>query len=213
MSVSAKTPRSVARVGFIGAGTVAEAIAAHALRAGCQVVLSNSRGPETLEDLVDRLGSGAAAGTAEQAAQADVIVLAVPWPVVRAALEQVNDWTGRVLVDATNQFADGRSVPDDLGETTGSEVIAALADGAKVVKAFGTLYGPQMAADPRRDGGRLLLFYAGDDDDANRAVRDFATRIGFAAVRIGGLRDGGRLMQLGGPLSGLHAIRLDPSDA
>lgn len=127
------------RIGFIGAGTVAQAIAAHALGSGHQVILSNSRGPETLRDLVSTLGSGATGGTPEQAAAADLVVLAVPWPAVRPALEQVADRTGCVLVDATNQFADGRSVPDELGDATGSDVVAALARGANVVKAFGTL--------------------------------------------------------------------------
>jgi predicted dinucleotide-binding enzyme len=205
-SISSRTTGAVVRIGFIGAGTVAQAIAAHATLAGHQVLLSNSRGPETLRDLA--LGLGASAGTPQEAATADLVVLAVPWPLVRPALAQVPDWSGRILIDATNQFADGKGIPDDLGDETGSEVVARHARGASVVKAFNTLYGSELVADPRRTGGRMLLFYSGDHAYANQRLDDFAASIGFAAVRIGGLRDGGRLMQIGGPLSGLHAVRL-----
>jgi hypothetical protein len=194
------------RIGFIGAGTVAQAIAAHATLAGHQVVLSNSRGPETLRDVA--LGLGVSAGTPREAATADLVVLAVPWPLVRPALAQVPDWSGRILIDATNQFADGKGIPADLGDETGSEVVARHAPGASVVKAFNTLYGSELAADPRRTGGRMLLFYSGDHAYANQLLDDFAASVGFAPVLIGGLRDGGRLMQIGGPLSGLHAVRL-----
>jgi hypothetical protein len=196
------------RIGFIGAGTVAQAIAAHATLAGHQVVLSNSRGPETLDDVVLRLGRGVSAGTPQQAATTDLVVLAVPWLLVRPALAQVPDWSGRILIDATNQFADGRSIPDDLGGDTGSKVVAKVAAGASVVKAFNTLYGSELAAHPLRSGGRMLLFYAGDHAHANQELDDFAASIGFVLVRIGGLRDGGRPMQITGPLSGLHAVRL-----
>jgi predicted dinucleotide-binding enzyme len=207
MTATERTPPHL-RIGFIGAGTVAQAIAAHATLAGHQVVLSNSRGPETLRDVALGLGLGASAGTPQEAATADLVVLAVPWPLVRPALAQVSDWSGRILIDATNQFADGKGIPDDLGDETGSEVVARHAPGASVVKAFNTLYGSELAADPGRTGGRMLLFYSGDHAYANQLLDDFAAGIGFAPVGIGGLRDGGRLMQIGGPLSGLHAVRL-----
>jgi hypothetical protein len=205
-SISSRTTGAVVRIGFIGAGTVAQAIAAHATLAGHQVVLSNSRGAETLRDVA--LGLGASAGTPREAATADLVVLAVPWPLVRPALAQVPDWSERILIDATNQFADGKGIPDALGDETGSEVVARHAPGASVVKAFNTLYGSELAADPRRTGGRMLLFYSGDHAYPNQLLDDFAASIGFAPVLIGGLRDGGRLMQIGGPLSGLHAVRL-----
>jgi hypothetical protein len=206
-SISSQTTGAVVRIGFIGAGTVAQAIAAHATLAGHQVVLSNSRGPETLHDVALRLGLGVSADTPREAATADLVVLAVPWPLIGPALAQVPDWS-EILIDATNQFADGKGIPDDLGDETGSEVVARHAPGASVVKAFNTLYGSELAADPRRTGGRMLLFYSGDHAYANQLLDDFAASIGFAPVLIGGLRDGGRLMQIGRPLSGLHAVRL-----
>jgi predicted dinucleotide-binding enzyme len=92
---------------------------------------------------------------------------------------------------------------------TGSEHVAAMLHGARVIKAFNTLYGAYIAADPRHPAGRQILFLAGDDPGARRTVAELAEEFGFAAVDLGGLRDGGRLVQLGGPLSGLHALRQD----
>ena len=115
------------------------------------------------------------------------------------------------MIDTTNQFASGP--PDfrvaDLGDVTGSEHVAAMLPGARVIKAFNTLYGAYIAADPRHPAGRQILFLAGDDPGARRTVAELAEEFGFAAVDLGGLRDAGRLMQLGGPLSGLHALRQD----
>jgi len=78
-----------------------------------------------------------------------------------------------------------------------------------VVKAFNTLYGHYIAADPVHHNGRQLLFLAGDDMGAKSQVTDMAAAWGFAPVDMGSLREGGRLMQLGGPLSGLHALKQD----
>lgn len=78
-----------------------------------------------------------------------------------------------------------------------------------MVKVFNTVYGRYIEADPRHDAGRQVLFLAGDDADAVEAVRALAEQFGFAAVPIGDLRNGGRLMQLGGPLSALHLLKQD----
>jgi len=89
----------------VGAGTVAKTIARHVLPLGHQVVLSNSRGPESLAADVAELGSGAAAGTAKEAAAQDLVVLAANWANVQEALFSVGDWAGRILVDASNRVA------------------------------------------------------------------------------------------------------------
>ncbi|MFC7648415.1 NADPH-dependent F420 reductase [Streptosporangium lutulentum] len=151
-------------LGIIGAGTIAQAIARHALNVGHKVTLSNSRGPETLESLVEELGPGASAGTTAEAARADAVLLAVPWTRVPQALSGLPPWDGRILIDATNRFPTGspESEAADLDERTGSEVVASLAPGAHVIKAFNTLHGRHIAADPRQDAGRRVLFLAGD---------------------------------------------------
>lgn len=197
--------------GVIGAGTIAQAIARHLVGAGHRVMLSNSRGPSTLEEVISDLGPLASAGTVAQAAQADVVFLTVMWPDIPAALAGLPPWDGRILVDVTNQFARLDPVEvADLGDETGSERVAALAPNARVIKAFNTLHARYIAPNPRHPAGRQVLFYAGDDGGAKATFRDLTDGLGFAPVDMGGLRDGGRLMQVGGgPLSALHALKQD----
>ncbi|AWS46283.1 NADPH-dependent F420 reductase [Streptosporangium sp. 'caverna'] len=195
--------------GVIGAGAIAQAVARHALNVGHKVTLSNSRGPETLEPLIHELGPGASAGTIAEAAQADAVLLAVPWPHIPQALSGLPPWDGRILIDATNHFLTGPPEFEvaDLGGQTGSEVVAGLAPGAHVIKAFNTLYAQHIAADPRHEAGRRVLFLAGDDAAAAAAFAEWADGLGFAPVNVGDLRTGGRLMQLGGSLSSLHLLK------
>jgi len=197
--------------GTIGAGTIAQALARHLVTAGHRVVLSNSRGPSTLDEVVANLGPLASAGTVAQAARADMVFLTVMWPDIPAALADLPPWDGRILVDATNQFARLDPVEvADLGDQTGSEWVAALAPGARVIKAFNTLHAGYIGPDPRHPAGRQVLFYAGDDTAAKATFRELVDGFGFAPVDVGALRDGGRLMQVGGgPLSALHALRQD----
>lgn len=201
-----------ASVGIIGSGSVGRAIATRALSTRIPVVLSNSRGPDTLKELVDQLGQGASAGTVAQAAEAGLVVVAIPFIKVPELADEVPDWSGRVVVDATNQFA--QYEPDysgfvDLGDETGSEWVARHLPGATVIKAFNAMFAEYIMADPRHHDGRQVLFFAGDDEAANAEFAAFGEALGFAPVLVGNLRDGGRLMQLGGPLSALHVIKQD----
>ncbi|HXA88510.1 MAG TPA: NADPH-dependent F420 reductase [Mycobacterium sp.] len=200
------------RFGTIGAGTIGQALARHALNAGYPVALSNSRGPDTLTELVAELGPLASAGTIAQAAEADIVFLAVPWPEIPAALDGLPNWNNRILVDTTNVFAysSGTPVPVDLGDQTGSEITATHAPGARVIKAFNTLYAKYIEPDPRHDAGRQVVFYAGDDVEAKGTFDALLNEFGFAPVDIGTLSDGGRLMDVnGGPLSALHVLKQD----
>ncbi len=196
---------------MLGAGTVAQALARHAIRQGHEVVLSNSRGPASLTPLVRELGPLARAGTPAEAAAAGLVVLAVGWPRVPEVAASLPRLDGTVVVDATNQFASLPPNPRiaDLGDLTGSEYVASLLPGARVVKAFNALFAQYVAADPRHAAGRQVLFLAGDDPDAKRTVERLADSFGFAPVDLGPLREGGRLIQLGGPLSGLHVLKQD----
>ena len=116
------------KIGIIGAGTVAQTIARHVLPLGHHVMLSNTHGPESLAPLVKQLGPSASAGTPQQAADQDIVVLAVMWWHVQAALFSIPDWKGRVLVDATNRVAgvSPLSIGDVSGRTS-SEIVADLA--------------------------------------------------------------------------------------
>jgi len=195
------------KFGMIGAGTVSRAIAGHAIRAGHNVVFSNSRGPDTLSDLVDAFGPRASAGTVAEAGAADFVVLAVHWNRVREAARSLPYREGRILIDATNQWK--APPPDfivDQLEIGGSELVASLVPGAHVIKAFDNMYGPKVAANPITDTGRRILFYAGDNQDSKELFRSVVDDFGLAPVDLGPLRMG-RLMQVDGPLTGLHAIR------
>ena len=197
-------------VGMLGAGTLARALAGHVVAAGHRVILSNRGGPDTLAELVQQLGTNASARTPQEAADADIVILAVGWDQIPRAVGAVPDWTGRIVIDATNQWKDfSQRIAVDLGQRTGSERNAALMPGARVVKAFNTLYGRIIAQNPRRGDGRLVVFLAGDDPEAKATVSSFADSLGFAPIDLGELRDAGRLMQVGGgPLSGLHVVKL-----
>jgi len=191
------------KIGFIGAGPVAQTIARHALSVGHQVLLSNSRGPESLAALVAELGAGAEAGTAKDAAEQDLVVLATKWWNVQAALFSVGDWKGKILVDTTNRVASIEPLAlGDISGRTSSEIVADLAPGAKVVKAFNTVP-MSWISDFSSSKPKTAFFVSGDDADAKKIVSDLIEEIGFHSLDLGSLAAGGRLQQTGGPLVGV----------
>lgn len=198
------------KIGIIGAGSIGQALAGHMAKAGHEVIVSNSRGPETLAGLVRQLGPRARAGTRQEAAAADVVMLSVPWEQVRESLSGLPAWNGRILVDATNPVLLPGFRLADLGGNTSSEIVASLAPGARVVKTANTLLAAVLAAEPRQSGGRRVLFMSGDDAGAKTEVSDLFGHAGFATVDLGGLASGGRLQQFpGGPLPTLNLLKLD----
>jgi 8-hydroxy-5-deazaflavin:NADPH oxidoreductase len=196
------------KIGILGAGGIGQAFAGHMARAGFEVILSNSRGPQTLVDAVNKLGGKTRAGTREEAAQADVVLLSVPWKQWEAALADLPPWNGRILIDPTNAIVFPEFRPADLNGRTSSEVVASLAPGARVVKACNTLDKEVLAVDPHEGGGRRVLFISGDDENARKEVGGLLEKAGFATIDLGGLKDGGKIQQFGGPLAGLNLIKL-----
>lgn len=200
----------MATIGIIGAGGIGQAFASQAVRVGYDVLLSNSRGPESLEGLVGELGRRASAGTRQEAAQADVVFLSVNWEHVPAALSGLPAWNGRILIDATNPVVQPGFRLADLQGSTSSEIVASLAPGARVVKTANTLLRSVLAADPKHAGGRRVLFLSGNDDNAKSEVKNILENIGFATIDLGMLAIGARLQQFpGGPLPTLNLIKLD----
>src|SRR5712675_1499409 len=160
------------KFGTIGAGPVALGFAREALKAGHQVVLSNRRGPDSLADVVAELGNGASAATAAVAASLDYVLLAVPWPSVEDALSGLPAWNGRVLIDATNPFIEysPKLVLANLGGKGASEVVASLAPGARVVKAFNSIVTSRFNEGPAKNGGRRVIFVSGDHPEPTEFV-------------------------------------------
>jgi 8-hydroxy-5-deazaflavin:NADPH oxidoreductase len=195
-------PANTKSVGIIGAGRIGQAIAQIALRSGRPIVIANSRGPESLTSVVEELGDGASAGTVKEAAAADIVVVAVMWPDVPQAVAGL-EWEGRIVIDPTNDFD-----ASDLNERTSSEIVADLVAPARVVKAGNTFGAAVLASDPHEGGGQRVIFVSGDDLDAKSDVIALFEDGGFFTIDLGGLRSGGGLQQVHGPLSGVNLVRL-----
>jgi predicted dinucleotide-binding enzyme len=188
-------------VGIIGAGRIGQAMAQTALRAGRPVVMANSRGPQSLTSVVEALGDAVSAGTVQDAAAADIVVLAVMWAQVPQAVAGLA-WEGRIVIDPTNDFD-----PSDLDGRTSSEVVADLVAPARVVKAANTLGAAVLGSDPHQAGGQRVIFVSGDDAGAKSEVVALFEDAGFFVVDLGGLRTGGEMQQVGAPLAGHNLIR------
>jgi predicted dinucleotide-binding enzyme len=191
------------RLGIIGSGNIGETLAKRAIEAGNEVVLSNSRGVGSLAEKIEVLGKNASAGTVNEAAEQEIIILAVPWSKIPDALVGLPNWNGRILIDATNQLTAQGIV--DVEPLSGSEIVASHAPGARIIKAFNTLFAQYM--DGETPNGRRVLFYAGDDTDAKETVKQLFTAMKFYPVDVGSLASGGRLMQVGGALSAKHFVQ------
>jgi 8-hydroxy-5-deazaflavin:NADPH oxidoreductase len=191
-------------IGTIGAGAFAQAFAKRALKVGHKVKLSNSRGPENLRQVVNQLGPGAMAGTKEEAAACEMVLLAVPWDNVPQTLASLPKWKNQILIDGTNPFHGqaGNFTPANVGNLSTSQFVAALAPGARVVKALNNMTVPNLKADPVLNGARRVAFISADDAGAKKRVETLLRTFGYAVVDLGNLRDGGLIQQAGGPLAG-----------
>lgn len=187
-------------IGIIGSGHIGGTLARHLVRLGHTVRLSNSRGPDSLRELVEELGERARATTIDEAAAApDLVIEAIPFakiPSLPAAALR-----GKIVVTAANYYP-GRDGDLDLGGATQSGWVAAHLPGARVVKAFNTIWFRHLH-DQARPGAplaeRRIIPVAGDDADAKRVVCELIDAIGFAPVDMGGLADSHR-MQPGAPI-------------
>src|SRR4029077_8000530 len=141
-------------IGSIGAGAFAQAFAKRALEAGHKVKLSNSRGPDRLGGIVNRRGRGAKAAIKEEAAACEMVLLAVPWDNVPETLASLPKWENQILIDGTNPFHGqaGDFTPADVGNLSTSQLVSALAPGARVVKALNNMTVPNLEADPVVNG-------------------------------------------------------------
>lgn len=195
-------------VGIIGAGAIGQAMASRLVAAGIDVILSNSRGPESLAPVVAALGPRSRAGTRQEAASADIVFVSVNWSRIEDALDGI-DWDGRILIDANNPVLLPGYRLAELGGRNSSQVLSDLVPGARVVKAFNTLLASVLASEPRQAGGRRVVFLSGDDREAKGVVAGLAEHLGFATIDLGSLEVGGTLQQFpGGPLPAVNLVKL-----
>jgi 8-hydroxy-5-deazaflavin:NADPH oxidoreductase len=191
-------------IGFIGSGMIGGTVARLSVAAGHNVVLSNSRGPQTLKDLADELGPLARAGTGEQAAEAgDIVVITIPLKAYTTVPAKA--LAGKVVIDTMNYYPerDGQIADLDTGSTASSELLQRHLPDSAVVKAFNNIFFRhlQSLARPAGAADRTFLPIAGDDPQAKAAVTAFLGSIGFGAVDAGSLADSWR-QQPGTPAYG-----------
>ncbi|WP_062515857.1 NADPH-dependent F420 reductase [Demequina gelatinilytica] len=183
-------------IGIIGSGRIGSNVARAAVAAGYDVVLSNSRGPATLGDLVEELGERASAATPEQAAErGDLVLVAVPLGKIDQLPAEA--LAGKVVMDANNYYPqrDGRIAALDANTSTTSGLLQALAPSARVVKTFNNIYAHEIPQDgtPVGTENRRALPIAGDDEAAKHLVASFLDAIGFDAVDLGPLEESWRV--------------------
>jgi 8-hydroxy-5-deazaflavin:NADPH oxidoreductase len=207
-------------IGIIGAGALGSNAARLLAKSGVSATIANSRGPQSLAGLVGKLGPSIKAGTAEEAASADIVLVAVRWVDLEKALRGLPAWNSRIVIDGTNPLAfldpDSPDAKDptnplaaygikaiDLGGKHSSQVFRTFVPGARVVKAFNHL-DANILPEPTMSGGQRVLFYSGDDANAKAEVRKLLERTGYFPVDLGVLDVGGPLASL--PFGSLAAI-------
>ncbi|KTR77448.1 NADP oxidoreductase [Microbacterium oxydans] len=183
-------------LGIIGAGHIGSQVARVAIANGYDVVIANSRGPETLADLVAELGPNARADTAEDAAAAaDVAVVTVPLRAIDdLPAEQL---AGKIVLDTNNYYfeRDGHIEALDKGETTTSELVQRALPNSKIAKAFNHIFASEITSDgtPAGTPNRRALATAGDDAEAVAFVTRFYDEAGFDTVNVGPLSESWRV--------------------
>lgn len=201
------------RIGVIGAGNIGGTAARLFADAGHEVVISNSRGPETLRT---EEGDGIRAGTVEEAAEfGEVVLVAIPFG-ERETLP-VDELSDTTVIDAMNYYPgrDGKIAELEDDSTTSSELLARHLDSSRIVKAFNTMEAGTLEEDGRRSGDhrRLVLFVASDDELAKRTVMELIDEVGFDPVDTGELADGGRVQQPGSSIYGAELTNPEAREA
>jgi 8-hydroxy-5-deazaflavin:NADPH oxidoreductase len=180
---------------IIGFGKVGQALARAFARKGTKVVVASRRAPEALAPLAREIGPTIIPKSLQEALEAEVVILAIPFWEHREIAKAAASWQGKIVIDATNAFG----VPlEELDGLPSSVVIARAIPGARLVKAFNHLAAGVLAQDPRVKGGRRVVFLSSDDESATGPVAALAEQLGFAPVGLGRLEEGGALVQARG---------------
>ena len=177
---------------IVGFGAVGQALARAFARKSIEVVVASQRPPEALAPQAQAIGRTVVPAALPDAVKAEMIFLAVPFWEHREVAKALASWQGKTVIDATNAYG----IPvEDLGGLASSALIARAFPGAKLVKGFNHLPAKRLAADPKVNGGRRVVFLSSDDEDAVAPVATLAGQLGFAPIALGKLEEGGALVQ------------------
>ena len=180
---------------IIGFGKLGQALAKAFARSGIEVSVATTRDPQSFASTAAAIGPGIIAKTLAQALKADIVFLAVRFESHRDVAKALPTWKGKTIIDVTNAY--GVS-PEELGGQPSSTAVAQAFTGAKLVKGFNHLVAGVLDQEPAIQGGRRVVFLASDDDEAASEVSTLAENLGFSPIKLGGLSEGGLLVQARG---------------
>jgi predicted dinucleotide-binding enzyme len=180
---------------IIGFGNIGQALAKAFARRGIEVAVASTHDPDSFASAAAAIGPGIVPTTLAEAVKADVIFLAVRFESHPDVAKALPSWQGKTIVDMTNAYG---VPPEQLGGQPSSRFIAQAFTGARLVKGFNHLVANVLAQEPADHGGRRVVFLASDDDAAATEIAALAENLGFAPVKLGGLSEGGLLVQARG---------------
>jgi predicted dinucleotide-binding enzyme len=180
---------------IIGFGDIGQALAKAFARGGIEVSVATTRDPESFAPDAAAIGPEIIPTTLAEAIKADVVFLAVRYESHGDVAKALPSWKGKTIIDVTNAY--GVS-PEDLGGQPSAKVVAQAFTGARLVKGFNHLVAGVLDQDPTVNGGRRVVFLASDDDDAAAEIGTLAETLGFSPIQLGGLSEGGLLVQARG---------------
>jgi predicted dinucleotide-binding enzyme len=179
---------------IVGSGNIGSAIARLFARAGIEVSIANTRGPDSIRPLADSLGSNVHPVTLDEALEGDVIFLAIPFAAVEPVGATKSDWTGKTVIDATNAvYAPGSA--EILRGRLGSQYAADVFRGADLVKGFNHLPAQILGAELDPSVGKRVIFVASDSPEASSRVAALIDQLGLSAIQLGRLDEGGRPLE------------------
>ncbi len=182
------------RYAIVGSGNIGTALARLFARAGLEVSIANTRGPESIRQLAASIGTAVHAVELNEALNSDVIIMAIPFDAVEQFGTSLLDWTGKIVIDTTNAYYTPNA-DDILQGRLSAQYTAEQLPGAKVVKAFNQLPANTLAAELEPKAGRRVTFIATDFPQAGDQIADLVDHLGLAAVQVGRISEGGRLIQ------------------
>ena len=180
---------------IIGLGHIGKALAKAFARKCIEVSVATTRDPESFTSHAAAIGRGIKPTTLAEAVKADVIFLAVRFESHPAVAKALPDWRGKIIVDVTNAYG---VPPEKLDGLPSARFVAQAFTGGKLVKGFNHLGAAILEQDPAVDGGRRVIFLASDDDGAAAEIGTLAENLGFSPIKLGGLSEGGLLVQARG---------------